>query len=770
VFEFDSASAKATRRASRKNRRRRLRPDFELLEDRCVPAIITVIGSLDGAGVFDSTNSTDTTLRGAINASASGDTIEFAAGLAPIVLTTGTELLIQKNLSILNLNASPVTIDGNGTTRVLEIGGGAAVTLSNLEVTNGNAGAAPGTRTYGGGIYTGYGSLTLNNCIITGNKAVDASGGIGQRNGNLTIQNCTIANNVAGGEGGGIGIEDNAMVLIQNSTISGNNANTSPTNNDRRGGGGIWCSDSTLRIQNSTISGNTVGSRSPLVAGYFTGGGIDFYRGSLTIESTTITRNTAATHGGGIAANASFGTATLTLRNSIVSGDSDVTGANDLYRFDLTSNGKMYIPTIDATSCLIQSPGPGPQGFINGINVANIFNTDPLLGPLANNGGPTQTRALLPGSPAINQGNSALAPFAFDQRGSPFARVVGSSVDIGAFEVQGAASLTGTLFLDYNANGVRDAIEPGLPGMTTFLDANGNGVLDPGEPSALTDAGGAYSFGNVAPGVYTLSLSVLPAHGFLYTVSVPGRTLTVSAPVTADLGVVPISQVMPLTATAADLFAPHPNPDANTAFVRGLYHAILGRDAEPAGLAAWLALLQSGATRAQVVQGIWNSLEHRTQEVDAFYLTYLRRAPDPLGLAGWVGGLMGGSTEEQVSFGFLTSPEYLLLHPDNGSFVDALYLDVLSRADTAVERVAAVSYLAGGGSRAALVQGFLTSDESHLRGVDSFYAVFLHRPDLPVERAFWLAFLASGSLSDGQVAQQFFVSAEFAVDAASAAP
>jgi hypothetical protein len=87
---------------------------------------------------------------------------------------------------------------------------------------------------------------------------------------------------------------------------------------------------------------------------------------------------------------------------------------------------------VNATNSLIQVA----TGFTFGTNTANIVGQNPLLGPLANNGGPTQTHALLSGSPAIDTGSNPLA-LSFDQRGTGFARTVGAQTDIGAFEVQG---------------------------------------------------------------------------------------------------------------------------------------------------------------------------------------------------------------------------------------------------------------------------------------------------------------------------------------------
>src|SRR5262249_40461945 len=107
----------------------------------------------------------------------------------------------------------------------------------------------------------------------------------------------------------------------------------------------------------------------------------------------------------------------------------------------------------------------------------------------------------------------------------------------------------------------------------------------------------------------------------------------------------------------ADLWGPHPSPDANTAFVRGLYRTVLHRDAEPAGLAYWLNQLASGSTQAQVAWGIINSVEHRRDEVDAFYQTLLDRSPDPASVS-WVNMLLRDGNEAEVVEGIVSSAEF----------------------------------------------------------------------------------------------------------------
>ena len=182
-----------------------------------------------------------------------------------------------------------------------------------------------------------------------------------------------------------------------------------------------------VTITNSTISGNVTTGE---------GGGLVSYQ--ATITNSTITGNSADENGGGVASQS-----TLTIRNSIVAGNVDADGSHPDIR--QTQNG----PPIVRYSLIGDNNGSGladspaavaPDFNLIGTHAARI---DPLLGPLEFNGGPTQTRRPLFGSPVIDGGNNSLAvdPAAqalltTDQRGAPFVRIFGGTVDLGAFETQ----------------------------------------------------------------------------------------------------------------------------------------------------------------------------------------------------------------------------------------------------------------------------------------------------------------------------------------------
>jgi hypothetical protein len=209
-----------------------------------------------------------------------------------------------------------------------------------------------------------------------------------------TIINCTVSGSVAG-FGGGI-FNDGTLLTIANTTISGNIASE---------GGGTY-NNGTLTITNSTFSGNSAQS---------VGGAMFNDKGAMQLTNSTMSNNSAFS-GGGV-----LNLGTFEVGNTILKTGSS--GSNILNKSGTVTSLGYNVSNDDGGGSLT---GPGDQ-----------INTDPLLGLLQNNGGPTFTHALLPGSPAIDTGdpNFTPPPF-FDQRGPGFSRVVNGHIDIGSFEVQ----------------------------------------------------------------------------------------------------------------------------------------------------------------------------------------------------------------------------------------------------------------------------------------------------------------------------------------------
>jgi hypothetical protein len=270
--------------------------------------------------------------------------------------------------------------------------------------------------TTGGGIWNN-GMLDITNSRITSNEAVDGSGISNDVDGTLTITNSTFATNKADEYGGGI--YNSGTLAVTNSRISLNKA---------LWGGGIF-NDLTLDITDSTFSSN----------GADFGGGIYNHENStLTITNSTFFNNTANFYGGGI----SNWQGTVTINNSTFSTNSADHGGN------IDNSGTLEI----TNSILADSPSGGNcEGTITdgGHNIDDgdtcsfgpdsWINTDPLLAPLEDNGGPTRTHALLEGSPAIDNADPLYCPAA-DQRGFPRpfdGDGDGEAIcDVGAFEFQ----------------------------------------------------------------------------------------------------------------------------------------------------------------------------------------------------------------------------------------------------------------------------------------------------------------------------------------------
>ncbi len=235
---------------------------------------------------------------------------------------------------------------------------------------------------------------TIDSNTATGYNFEGGGGGI---YGSGAIVNSVIAGNTSASSGGGI-LAAGAMTVV-NSTIAGN---SSTSNLNAVGGGGIFLAAGTMTVVNCTIAENTV-------VGSDEGGGILIYYGSLTLDNTLIALNTS--------------------------------GAGTPDDIDVSPGG-----TVSSSSAynLIGTGGSG--GLVNGVNGNQVGVANPGLDPngLQNNGGPTQTIALVAGSPAINAGSNALAidpttgkRLTTDQRGKGFPRIVGGTVDIGAYEYQG---------------------------------------------------------------------------------------------------------------------------------------------------------------------------------------------------------------------------------------------------------------------------------------------------------------------------------------------
>jgi hypothetical protein len=466
------------------------RPAFEPLEGRVTPATLVVTTTADsGPG----------SLRAAItqaDADTTPDTITFDPAARGTITLLSALPDLTGNITITGPGASALTVARSAAPetpdfRIFTVTSGATVSIGGLTIANGvplvsdnngggimndgtltvtdstisgnsgglqgggieNRGTATITNSTisgnsggadGGGGIENRGTATITNSTISGNSAISVGGGISNR-GMLTVTDSTINGNMSS-SGGGVFISLGSRMAVANSMLSGNSAlaegggianegtlnaiNTSLSANKAYDGGGIYISAfGTATITDSTLSGNSAGLQ---------GGGIEIEFGTVTVTNSTLSGNSADIEGGGIE---NGGTATI--NDSTISGNSASSAGGVSNGRTLAVVGSIFSNTaggniVDEGSGVVNSMGHNlfTDSPAIALQPTDLTDTDPLLGPLADNGGPTQTMALLPGSPAIDAG-VAVQGFTTDQRGIP--RPQGVAPDIGAFESRGFA-------------------------------------------------------------------------------------------------------------------------------------------------------------------------------------------------------------------------------------------------------------------------------------------------------------------------------------------
>jgi len=496
------------RTVRRRRRLATSRSGVERLENRALLSAFVVNSFLDavdavpGDGVaLDAEGRT--TLRAAVmeaNAVAGDDTITLPAGTYSFSLPGSGETQARSGdlnitdrssrLTIIGAGADSTTIDAAGIERAFQVHRQAWLTLSRVTITGGIAGAIKNfghlvilessisgntATTKGGGILNRaaggsyVAAVEVTNSSIQGNRVLHGNGGgiyntaLGQATASVTITGSTIADNIAH-DGGGVfnyAVRNNgvARIEITDSTIRGNQAagwgggvfnyalldsavaattisrSTLEGNSAALFGGGVvnvasnHFAQATVDIQISTVSGNSASW----------GGGIANYRNSMNainaltrfdLVNSTISGNTASDYGGGLLQAGYLDTVPgqgVGLFNSIVAGNTAPSGPDSWG--PVRSRGHNLIgDTLDS------------GGFLE----TDLLNVDPRLGPLADNGGPTATHALLDGSPAIDAGDNSVLP-STDQRG--IGRPSGSAVDMGAFEFETTTTSTETVLL-----------------------------------------------------------------------------------------------------------------------------------------------------------------------------------------------------------------------------------------------------------------------------------------------------------------------------------
>jgi hypothetical protein len=416
------------------------------------------------------TNCTEANLRAAM---AGGGSVTFACD--GVVMLTGTITIASD--TALDANGHQVTISGNNAVRVFSVETNVNFTVDNLTLANGSSDS--------GAAIVNAGTVRAINCVFSANTASSgpsqlSAGGAVRNSGLFVASRCAFRQNEAagwlgyvfspdpgGGESQGGAICNVGVLFIENSDFVGNKVrggvgavgysmvgtqvgDGGPGSAGGSGYGGAIFNAGVATLVNSTLVSNTCtggeGGGGGSAAFYFThgnyyylgnggeggnggsglGGGIYTVGHALNFTNCTVARSVASAGVGGAGGQGTFWGVQGT--NGIASG-----GIHGSINSSLVNN---LLATNTPGNCSGDLSDLGHNLSSDGscafTNTGSLNNTDPLLGPLANNGGPTLTMALLPGSPAIDAGDNSAAP-PTDQRGFP--RPVGPAVDIGAYEL-----------------------------------------------------------------------------------------------------------------------------------------------------------------------------------------------------------------------------------------------------------------------------------------------------------------------------------------------
>ena len=398
------------------------------------------------------------------------------------------DLDVLGDATILGKSRATTIINGDAADRIFENTGGGSLTLRRMTITNGKSPTA------GGAIKSVGGKLTVSDAIISASEAGGTGGGIDASSGTVLLQRLVVTGNQAAGRGGGVALYTGgraAKATIEDTTVS---LNTSPN----YAGAGISNGTGTdLTLRRSTLTQNHGGA----------GDGL-FNDGSATLRNVTISgngNNTEGGSGGGIGNEGSVLLINVTISGNLASnqgGDGGniynagaISAKNTLVYEALTSGNCGGTPLVSLGHNLDYAASSSYPCFTNA-DPTNVFG-DPLLGPLQDNGGLTQTQALGAGSTALNKG-VVVTGMSTDQRGAP--RPSGPKPDIGAYEraschgvlvnlvgTDSADTITGTSGPDgilgrggndtINGAGGNDGICGG-PGNDRLSGGPGNDVLD----------------------------------------------------------------------------------------------------------------------------------------------------------------------------------------------------------------------------------------------------------------------------------------------------
>ena len=456
------------------------------------------------------------TISHALSVAGSGATIEVAGTVDDAVSVSTTVTIEQWP------GHAPAVVDATGLKEsVFAVSSGATVTLQGLTMTGGAA--------QGGGLSNNGGTVTVTNTTITGNttgQEAQVGGGIAN-SGTLTVSDTTIAGNRALGNfprGGGL-FNNGGIVTVADTTITGNTLGDDLLSAE---GAGVYSTGGILTVTDTTITGNTG-------TGPLQGSGVFVDTGaSATITDATITGNTTTettTGGAGV-----FDRGTLTLGATIVAANSN-NGTTDNCRIPPSPPpvfGAPPPPPGSAGYNLTDDTTGTACGFLRSTDTVNVA---PDLGPLAPNGGPTETMLPASGSPAIGaiplpttlNGVAVCGPGAFDQRGAPRPSP-GPKCSIGATEpapgtAPSIASANSATF-SVGTNDTFTVTTGGLPPPALSV-STGTGQTGLPQGVTFTDNGnGTATLSGIATGQGTFTFTISAANG-LAPAATQNFTLTV---------------------------------------------------------------------------------------------------------------------------------------------------------------------------------------------------------------------------------------------------
>jgi hypothetical protein len=380
-------------------------------------ADIYTVDSLEDTGV-----AADGSLRGelkAANQHEGPDAIDFAPGLAGTITLAGNGLTITGPVDIEGPGPAALTvrqIAGGHRVFLVKLAEAGAVTIAGLHVTGGSTPERGGDIAYTNSEGAKQATLTISDCLVDDGSAADEGGGIASYEAPLTLRDSVVTENEAGG-GGGVLVGGKGFTwTIEDTTISGNEAGGN--------GGGVLAEDGQGRIFASTIAENRAGE----VAGgaYLAVGPHD----SIAVVNSTIAANGADDEGGGIAAFAESSERGVTIEDSTIAGNHGGGGAKEAGGLQIF--GAVPRPVVDSIVADNIGGAPDVSGAVaaafsligdptgaaltEAVPGSDLIGVDPLLAPLADNGGPTETMAPSPRSPVVNKGGGGLTT---DQRGAP---------------------------------------------------------------------------------------------------------------------------------------------------------------------------------------------------------------------------------------------------------------------------------------------------------------------------------------------------------------